>query len=502
MGGRLIAWPGFAWTFVLILALVLPAPANAAFPGQNGKLAFYRYVSPDWDVYVVNPDGTGETNLTSSQTGDQTTPSWSPDGSKIAYGRGGAIWIMNADGSGKVEVVPASSAGLPGWSPDGSKLVFTRLSCIRIEDREFCTYRLYTINADGTGEVELVANGLLPVWSPDGQLIAYDHCSDPDLCEYTGVHTVRPDGSDERNLTPEGLSDSSADWSPNAARLIVSSLDQAEGVPRLWTMDADGSSRALIDGTDNTGAPAWSPDGTRTAFVGNGSQGFGIYVMDADGTDVSFVTTGSGPDWQPIPVNAYPHPKGASPTDVSLVPAYEPCTAPNRTHGPPLDSPSCSPPTQKPGQLTVGTRDANDQPAKSNGHLRINPLRGNPTTPADEADVRLRANITDVRLRSDLSDYTGSLEVRLAIQITDKDNTPHPGGPGPATVQELTHSHPLPCAATADTTIGATCQFDTTVEALVPGAVKELQRGIWQLERIGIHDGAGNLFLTPGVFVP
>jgi hypothetical protein len=116
--------------------------------------------------------------------------------------------------------------------------------------------------------------------------------------------------------------------------------------------------------------------------------------------------------------------------------------------------------------------------------------------------VRLRATVNDVRLRTDLSDYTGDLELRLALQITDRDNTPHPGGPGPATVQELTHSHPLPCSATADTTVGSTCQFDTTVEALVPGAVKELQRAIWELKRITVHDGAGNLFLTQGIFVP
>ena len=104
--------------------------------------------------------------------------------------------------------------------------------------------------------------------------------------------------------------------------------------------------------------------------------------------------------------------------------------------------------------------------------------------------------------RSNLSDYSGDLEARLRIQITDSDNTPHPGGPGVATVQELTQSLPIPCAASADTTIGSTCQLDTTVEALVPGAVKEKRRAIWQLGAIRVHDGAGNLFMTQGLFVP
>ena len=208
------------------------------------------------------------------------------------------------------------------------------------------------------------------------------------------------------------------------------------------------------------------------------------------------------PDWQPIPVNAYPRPKGASPTRVSLVPAYELCTSPDRTHGPPLAFGSCSSPKQASSQLTVGSPDANGQPAKSVSYLRVNPLRGNPLTPADEADVRLRAIINDVRVASDLSDYTGDLEARLTIQITDRDNTPHPGGPGAGTVQAFTHSRPISCTATGDTTVGSTCDLNTTVEALVPGAVKELTRAIWELGAIRVHDGAGNLFMTQGLFVP
>ncbi len=496
---------------MLTAALLAPPAAEATFPGQNGKLAFLRHVPPDFDVFVINPDGTGETNLTGSQTGSQENPSWSPDGSKIAYARfvpnvGGAIWVMNADGSAKVEVAPhSSSTGIaqgPAWSPDGSKIVFTRRHCIRISGRDLCTSKLHTINSNGTGEVALGADAMVPVWSPDGQLIAYDHCSDPDFCENPDIRTIRPDGSDEQSLTPEGSSDSSPDWSPNASRLIASSLDLAEEVWSLWTMDPDGSSRALINGTEGTGGAVWSPDAARIAFTGNGSQGFGIYVMDTDGTAISFVTTGFTSDWQPLPINAYPRPKGASPIQVSLVPAHEPCTSPNRIHGPPLAFGSCNPPTAEPGELTVGTPDANSKPAKSTGYVRVNTLFGVPQTPADEADVRLRANITDVRLRSDLSDYTGELELRLAVQITDKNNTPHPGGPGAATAQQFTHLHQIPCTPTPDTTVGSTCAFDTTIEALVPGAVKELKRAIWQLGAIAVRDGAGNPFLAPGIFVP
>ena len=50
--------------------------------------------------------------------------------------------------------------------------------------------------------------------------------------------------------------------------------------------------------------------------------------------------------------------------------------------------------------------------------------------------------------------------------------------------------------------VGSTCQLDTTVEALVPGAVVEKRRAIWELGAIRVHDGAGNLFMTQGLFVP
>ena len=117
--------------------------------------------------------------------------------------------------------------------------------------------------------------------------------------------------------------------------------------------------------------------------------------------------------------------------------------------------------------------------------------------------MRLRANVTDVRLRSDLSDYTGDLEARLTIRITDKNNTPHPGGPGAATVQELTYSHPDPVRGDRRHDASAPPASSTPPSRRsCPGAVKEKRRAIWELGAMRVHDGAGNLFLTQGMFVP
>lgn len=87
------------------------------------------------DIYTINPDGSGLTQLTN--TGDNAFPVWSPDKSRIAFARGGFrgqnnilnmdIYVMNADGSGQTQIT--SSTGndyMPAWSPNGSQIAFVR----------------------------------------------------------------------------------------------------------------------------------------------------------------------------------------------------------------------------------------------------------------------------------------------------------------------------------------------------------------------------------------
>jgi hypothetical protein len=112
----------------------------------------------------------------------------------------------------------------------------------------------------------------------------------------------------------------------------------------------------------------------------------------------------------------------------------------------------------------------NQEQANSTGSVRYDVKIGNPSTPADEADVNLTVSITDVRARSDLSDYAGELSVNAQRRITDKDSTPAPnGGSGAATVQDLPLAFTVPCTATFDTTIGSFCSVVTTADTLVPG---------------------------------
>jgi hypothetical protein len=206
----------------------------------------------------------------------------------------------------------------------------------------------------------------------------------------------------------------------------------------------------------------------------------------------------------------YPRPRGASPVSVPLVPAFDPCDAPNRTHGAPLAFGSCAPPVQASSFLTVGTPDANKAASQSVASLRLVAVLGDPATLADEADVKLVASATDVRVNGGLGDYTGELQANARLRLTDRASGP--GVDEPATVQDFIYRFTIPCQATVSTTIGSTCAVTTTADVIQPGSVTERARTIWQLGQIELFDGgpdgvasttSGNtLFETQGVFVP
>ena len=208
-------------------------------------------------------------------------------------------------------------------------------------------------------------------------------------------------------------------------------------------------------------------------------------------------------------LDGYPRPAGASPLRVPLVPAYKSCSAPNSSHGAPLSFPSCNPPDLESQFLTVGTPDSNGKTAKSIGSVRFGVIPGDPETSEDEADVQIAVSLTDVRRQADLDDYSGELEADSTLRITDK--LSGAAGDEPATVSDFAFPVTVPCAGTADTTVGATCAITTTLDSVLPGAVREGKRAIWELGQIEVSDGGsdglasteGNtVFARQGIFVP
>jgi hypothetical protein len=218
----------------------------------------------------------------------------------------------------------------------------------------------------------------------------------------------------------------------------------------------------------------------------------------------------------------HPRPKAASPVRVSLVPAYDQCAAPNRTHGPPLAFPSCNPPAQASDFLTVGTPDANGAAANSTGFVKFRPLVGAPGPP-DDSDVILAASVSDVRCKAGTSacgsanatggpDYTGELQADATIRITDHYNAVDPGGgTDPATVVDVPTPINLTCASTADTSTGAVCSIsgNTCLGCLTP--LKDGKRTVAEIGQVRVLDGGADgvaattpntLFAVQGIFIP
>jgi hypothetical protein len=208
-------------------------------------------------------------------------------------------------------------------------------------------------------------------------------------------------------------------------------------------------------------------------------------------------------------VSSYVRPRGASPFRAPLVPAYQPCTAPNRMHGAPLAYSSCNPPTQASSFLTVGTPDANGKSASSTGSVKFLAVVGNTSTPANEADAKIQVSISDVRRKSDLSDYAGELQLVPTLRITDRLSGSVPVDP--ATLLDLDFPVAVPCTPTSDLGLGAACSIATSANSVLPGTIIESKRTIVQLAQVRVYDGGSDglaatapntLFEVQGLFVP
>jgi Tol biopolymer transport system component len=356
--GRLLA---LAALVISSFFLVLGAhPAHAAFPGANGKIAFDRYtqfattevanardgapasknaprssrlVSFSDQIFTINPDATGETNVSNNSFLDEYA-NWSADGLKIAFDRfdngeeTDQVFSMNGDGSAQTDISNNTDefAQEAAWSPDRSKVAYSLQTGSQ-------TWEIWVMNADGSGKHVVApatlspgivaSENYLPNWSPDGTKIAYTHYQENEPVikvqaaqQYTyQVFVVNADGSG----TPQNVSNNSDDdedpnWSPNGQQLAF--VKYVDGQGQIWVMNADGSNPHLVaSSTDRSDeAPAFSPDGTQIAYqtdlaarsLRGGPNPQEIWIVGADGQNDHQLTSPAvgladyAPDWQPV----------------------------------------------------------------------------------------------------------------------------------------------------------------------------------------------------------
>ena len=318
--GRSLVVTGVALVALLVTLTTVPSPAHAAFPGQNGKIAFSGNGDGDFELYSMNPDGTGRTQLTHNDIDENlsplsdVSPTWSPRGDKLLFQRGrfipgltalDGLYLANPDGTDEQQLFETILTD-HGWSPDGNRIVFA--ACTSAGMGSCFGYTVFTSNLVGTDSRILDSPSSFVVsvdWSPDGSKIA--------IGDLEGIWTVPADGTGGSTplVTGPGINGSPS-WSPDGRRLAFTS--DRDGNSEIYVMNADGTGQTrLTDNTLDDGSPVWSPEGNRIAFNRrecNASRCVAnILTMDADGAnEVQLTTNGldagafeGGPDWQPIP---------------------------------------------------------------------------------------------------------------------------------------------------------------------------------------------------------
>ena len=274
---------------VVVVGSRLLAPTPVIPQGGAAVFAYSTIAADDsgqsgGDIYLARADGTDVRRLTSGP-GIETTPTWSPDGTRIAY----RVWESGADsivvtdaGGGNTTTLattPSTASycarGDLTWSPDGTSLIFPTSPVCDM------TFELFIVPADGSSPAtRLLAPGLegrFADWSPDGNQIAF---LGRDATGSIGHYVADADPNDalggglqaRRILAPAGVdfaNTSGGTWSPDGTGLAVVSGAPATGATasdtrNVFVVKADGSEPKVV--AEAAFNPAWSPDGKRIAF--------------------------------------------------------------------------------------------------------------------------------------------------------------------------------------------------------------------------------------------
>jgi TolB protein len=265
----------------LALAALTPAPASAAFPGRNGKIAFSGNLSGlgEYSIYAMRGRGGGTERLTERNGWE---PSYSADGRKIVFTRFNQgqydIWKMRADGSHLRRVTRTRKDEVdPAFSPGGRKLVFQRGGYV------------WTMSVNIGGDERKLGRGFSPRFSPDGRRIVF-------ITRLLDLAVMRPSGSDVERLTETNAYETAPDFSPNGRRIVFERTPGRIRNDDLYSIRVDGTGLKRLTHTPGTRDvdPVFSPNGAWIAFASDRNRSpkaYDIYRMRTDGSGLKRLTT-------------------------------------------------------------------------------------------------------------------------------------------------------------------------------------------------------------------
>jgi TolB protein len=296
---------------------ILPVVGSQAAPAKNGRIAFRRYLDSahKWGaIFTVNPNGTGEQQVTHPPKGDvDAPPRWSPNASLITFTRCPkgtcAIYTVRPDGSHLTRLSPPCPGSKceddsnAGFLPDGRHVVFSRFTGHGVGASIVVTdfhHRHARVVVAGTKQFAYTE----PAFSPDGGRVVFvGGTSNKNL----GVFVATSHGGSVHQVTPTKLdAGDSPTWSPNGKWILFRSHVDDGGASQIYLVHPTGTGLKQLTHF-KTGAivtsSGFSPDGKWIVFGTNGVGGNAadVFVMHADGTGMRPVTRtkqwDSAPAW-------------------------------------------------------------------------------------------------------------------------------------------------------------------------------------------------------------
>ncbi len=276
------------------------------YTGQPGlaltKIAFVSQVGKAKEIYVMDYDGARAKRITANGS-INLSPSWSPDGSHIAFVsyRTGVPVLMIMNSAGELRDAFPQGGELnsaPAWSPDGKLLAF---SSSRDGNAE-----IYLLNpSDKRPPTRVTTNDAIdtsPTWSPNGQAIAFTS----DRSGAPQIYVMGADGSGVRRLTYGVSYCDAASWSPLGDKIVFTG--RVPGGFDLYVVTLPSDLKNLPTDqigrlTENSNINEWprfSPDGRHIVFASNRTGSFDVYSMDLDGSSLRRLTHGgnnASPSW-------------------------------------------------------------------------------------------------------------------------------------------------------------------------------------------------------------